>query len=384
MRRRAILVSALLVASACSYQVRDVAPPIPIEAQSSRIYAADGTLLVTLHAEENRENVRLAEIPLVMQQAVIAIEDERFYRHNGVDFRAILRAAERNADAGDIQQGGSTITQQYVKTAMLDDDSQTLGRKLEEATLALELERKYSKERILELYLNTVYFGNGAYGVQAAARQYFGKSITKVSPAEAALLAGLIQAPSRYDPFDAPEAAIARRTVVLDRMVANDMLKADAAGLIGSVPLQVRSAVTPAAQRYPAAYFVEEVKQWVLDDPRFGDDPRERRELLFGGGLRIHTTVDLGMQAKAEAAVAAILPNPAGPERVDHRDRDGHRVRASDGRRPRLLRPGDRRRSSTWRPRAAARQARRSSRSCSPPRSSTASRSPTATPRPRT
>ena len=341
---------------------------------------ADGTLLVTLHAEENRENVRLAEIPLVMQQAVIAIEDERFYRHNGVDFRAILRAAERNADAGDIEQGGSTITQQYVKTAMIDDDSQTIGRKLEEATLALELERKYSKERILELYLNTVYFGNGAYGVQAVARQYFGKSITEISPVEAALLAGSDPGPSRTTRSTCPRPPSRGAKVVLDRMVANDMLEPDAAGLIGLGAAAGANRGHTGSAALPRRLLRRGGEAVGARRSAVRRHHVERRDLLFGGGLRIHTTVDLGMQAKAETAVAATFPT-----RLD-RTRRSPRWRQEPGSCERwsaAATPSPRAstRSSTSRPKGAARQARRSSRSCSPPRSSTACRSPTATPR---
>jgi penicillin-binding protein 1A len=311
------LASALALAGAvgaCTYSSRAIDPPDAQEIESSTLYAADGTLVYTFHAEENRKVVPLEQIPLHVRQAVIAIEDERFYRHNGVDPRAILRAARTNVEAGTAEQGGSTITQQYVKQEILKDDSPTFERKLQEASTAIQLERRYSKDRILELYLNAIYFGNGAYGIEAAAHQYFGKPATELNLAEAALIAGLIQRPSATDPYRAPEAAVQRRRLVLDRMLANDMITEDQAYLSALSPLALGSGVVPAAERYPAAHFVEEVKQWILDDPRFGPTPQARRDLLFGGGLRIHTTVDLEMQAKAEAAVAAILPDPKGPD----------------------------------------------------------------------
>ncbi|MGE3622225.1 MAG: transglycosylase domain-containing protein, partial [Acidimicrobiia bacterium] len=310
-RKTWIALAALLVGLAgCSYEQRSVLPPIPVNAQSSTIYASDGTLLTTFHAEENRRNVSLSEMPGHLRDAVIAIEDERFYLHDGVDFRAVLRAVRTNAEAGGIQQGGSTITQQYVKTALLKDPSQTLERKLEEASMALQLERQYSKDRILELYLNTIYFGNGAYGVDAASRQYFGRPVGELTLDQSSLLAGLIQRPSATDPYRAPDLAVARRSLVLDRMVANGFVDQATADATRVAPLQLASEVVPAAERYPAAYFVETVKRWILDDPRFGATPLERRDLLFGGGLRIQTTVDLDLQAKAEAAVAARLPDP--------------------------------------------------------------------------
>ena len=160
---------------ACTYTSRAIDPPDAQEIESSTLYAADGTLVYTFHAEENRKVIPLEQIPVHVREAVIAIEDERFYRHNGVDPRAILRAARTNVEAGATEQGGSTITQQYVKQEILKDDSPTFERKLQEASTAIQLERRYSKDRILELYLNAIYFGNGAYGIEAAAHQYFGK-----------------------------------------------------------------------------------------------------------------------------------------------------------------------------------------------------------------
>jgi penicillin-binding protein 1A len=315
-RRRALLGSLLAVASglgACTYASRAIDPPDAEEIESSTLYAADGTLVHTFHAEENRKVIPLEEIPVHVREAVIAIEDERFYRHNGVDPRAILRAARRNVEAGEAEQGGSTITQQYVKQEILQDDSPTFERKLQEASTAIQLERRYSKDRILELYLNAIYFGNGAYGIEAAAHQYFGKPTADLTLEEGALIAGLIQRPGTTDPFRAPEAALERRRLVLEQMLDNEMITDAEAYLAGLIPLRLASGIVPAAERYPAAYFVEEVKQWILDDPRFGATAKERRDLLFGGGLRIHTTVDLEMQAQAEAAVGAILPDVNGP-----------------------------------------------------------------------
>ncbi|MGQ0831708.1 MAG: penicillin-binding protein [Microthrixaceae bacterium] len=307
--------SALAVAAAsCTYQSRAVLPEVPVAIESSTLYAADGTLVYTFHAEENRKVVPLEQIPLHVRDAVIAIEDERFYRHNGVDLRAVLRAARANTEAGQVQEGGSTITQQYVKNVLLQDTSQTLARKIEEASMAVQLERRYSKDRILELYLNAIYFGNGAYGIEAAAQQYFGKDVGSLTLAEGALLAGLIQRPSATDPYLAPDAALARRNVVLDRM--GERRDADPASVAAAQaePLALGSATTPAAARYAAPHVVEEVKRWILDDPRFGSTPQERRDLLFGGGLRVQTTVDLDQQAKAEQAIAAVLPDPNGPD----------------------------------------------------------------------
>jgi penicillin-binding protein 1A len=175
-----------------------------------------GTLITTLR-EENRSSVPLERIPSVLQDAVVAIEDARFWEHKVVDPRAVARAASSNAASGEVSQGGSTITQQYVKLAILTPE-QTLSRKLEEASLALALERNYSKELILELYLNTIYLGNGAYGVQAASQSYFGVPVEQLRVEQAAMLAGIIQAPSRNNPRTDPESALKRRNLVLKRM----------------------------------------------------------------------------------------------------------------------------------------------------------------------
>jgi penicillin-binding protein 1A len=294
-----------LLGAGCAYQVDLVGAPR--QAESTKILAADGSLITTLHAEQDREHVTLDAIAPVLRQAVVAIEDHRFFQHRGVDAKALLRAARRNAQAGEVVEGGSTITQQYVKNVLLDP-RQTVHRKAREAVLAYELERRHSKETILERYLNTVYLGNGAYGMEAAAQLYFGKAAAAVTLAEAALLAGLIQAPERYDPLGTPDAARGRRSAVLQRMrelgVAGEAETAEA----DAAPLGVRPRLPSDADRYPAAYFVERVKRLVLDDPRFGATAADRRRLLFEGGLRIRTTVDLGLQGKAEAAVAAVLP----------------------------------------------------------------------------
>ena len=318
MHRRRPLLACLLVGSfavgACSYTSRAVELPEADEIESSTLYAADGSLVATFHAEENRKVVPLEQIPVHVRNAVIAIEDERFYRHSGVDVRGVLRALGNDAASGEVVEGGSTITQQYVKQEILRDSSKSVRRKLQEASTAVQLERRYSKDRILELYLNAIYFGSGAYGIEAAAHQYFDKPAPELSVAEGALLAGLIQSPSATDPFDRPDLALDRRHLVLQRMRANDMIT-DAEQLwADNTPLALASSVVPAAERYRAAFFVETVKQWILDDERFGPSAQARRDLLFGGGLRIYTTVDLELQAHAEAAVQAVLPNQSGPD----------------------------------------------------------------------
>ena len=306
-RAAAFLCTLGLLTGACSWETPPLATTAPGPlAESSKILASDGALLAALHGEENRERITLDRVPTALRDAVVAIEDERFWEHRGVDPRSVVRALVANASEGEVVEGGSTITQQYVKNELVGPD-RTLRRKLREAALAYEMERRYTKDRILELYLNTIYFGNGAYGVQAAAQTYFGAPVEQVTLGQAALLAGLIRSPTRTDPFRAPELAAARRRTVLDRMVQLGWAEPGQAAAAAAEPL-VRP--VPPAERYAAPHFVERVKQFILDGERFGATPAARRDLLFGGGLRIHTTLDLARQAEAEAAVAKVLSSP--------------------------------------------------------------------------
>lgn len=301
-------VATALVASACTYTPIAIAPELPEVAQSSTVYASDGTLLTVLHGEENRVNVRYEQMPSHLIDAVVAIEDERFWLHRGVDPLGIVRAARSNVADGGISEGGSTISQQTVKNLLIDRE-RSLDGKIEEASLALQLERTHSKERILEFYLNSIYFGKGAYGVEAASRTYFNKSVSDITPSEAAVLAGLIKFPNAANPIDYPVRALDRRDIVLDAMLRQELITPEEHQDILGEPLHVRSPEVRAQDRYPAAHFVEEVKQWFLANPEFGETRADRVQLLFGGGLRIHTTVDLEMQRQAEQARDQILPN---------------------------------------------------------------------------
>ena len=304
----AVLAAVAVVAAACG-SARD-APPIalPENAQPSAIYDANGTLITVL-AEENRQNVALEQIPRSLQDAVVAIEDARFWTHNGVDPRAVARAAGANAQAGGVAEGGSTITQQYVKNALLTPE-QTLGRKVEEATTALALERNYSKQLILELYLNTIYLGNGAYGVAAAAQEYFGVPVQELTLEQSALIAGVIQAPSRHDPRTDPDAAVQRRNLVLERMQEQQLITAQQQERAAAAPLTLAPERPDQTQeRYAAPHFVDEVKNWLLNtSDALGESTAERREALLRGGLRIDTTIDLDLQATAEESIRAVLP----------------------------------------------------------------------------
>jgi penicillin-binding protein 1A len=279
-------------------------------ALTSRIYDANGRFITALHAEEDRELVPLGRIPEAVQDAVVAIEDQRFWSHRGLDLRAILRAAYVNATTGTIEEGGSTITQQYVKNRLLSNE-QTLTRKLREAALAWQLEEELTKEDILGRYLNTVYFGHGAYGIERGAETFFSKPASDLTLAEGALLAGLIAGPERWDPVDQPEAALERRNVVLDRMLELRMITEPAWEEARASSLGLRPDL--GRERYPAPYFVDYVKRQILSSPRFGATYAERYRFLFEGGLRIYTTLDLRIQRAAEQAVSSVLTQSYDP-----------------------------------------------------------------------
>ncbi|MDG2908278.1 MAG: transglycosylase domain-containing protein [Acidimicrobiales bacterium] len=309
-RPTATLAAFAMLASGCySYETRTFEITIPETAESSVVVARDGTLITTLVAPQNRTSARrLDEIPALVRNAVVAIEDERFYHHDGVDLKAILRAARTNFEAGGISQGGSTITQQYVKLSIIENTEKTASRKLEELWYALRLEDQYSKDFILLQYLNTVYFGHGAYGIKAAAQTYFNKNVLDLAVNEAAMLAGLIQAPSRFNPLRNYAAGLRRSHLVLDRMLANDFITEEEFADARSTPPQLEEYSSRLDTRYPAGHFVEEVRRWFLDNEAFGATRAQRELLLFEGGLRIETTIDLGLQAAAEASVEAHLP----------------------------------------------------------------------------
>ena len=277
--------------------------------QRSAVYDRNGGLLATLYGELNRAPVSLADIPQHVRDAIIVVEDANFYSHDGVNLRATIRALFENVSSGGIEQGGSTITMQVVKNSILTNE-RTLERKTREAILARRLEEVFTKDQILERYLNTVYFGNGAYGVQAAAETYWGVSVGQLDWAQAALLAALIRNPNGYNPIRFPERAVQRRQLVFERLEETGHLTAEEVGLLSFAPLPtVVQRVTPP----PDDYFVEQVKQLLLDDPRFGigDTPEERYNSVFTGGLRITTTFDPFMQQAALQARDDVLPGDA-------------------------------------------------------------------------
>ena len=298
----------LLLTSAQTFRTAARAEGLPdIEltplAVRSEIVAADGSLLDNLY-EEDRLPVALDQIPQGVVNAVLATEDHAFYEHDGISVRGVMRALTVNARSGEVAQGGSTITQQLVKSTFLESD-RTVDRKAREAVLAFRMEQEFTKDEILQRYLNTVYFGAGAHGVAAAAERFFARPLGELTVAQAALLAGLISSPDNYDPFRHPEAASARRAHVIGRMTQLGMITPEEAAAANAEPLPTEVHVRTAQ---PTRYFTEEVRRQLLSDPRLGPTPQDRFARVFRGGIRVETTFDPGLQAAAEQAVRELLP----------------------------------------------------------------------------
>ena len=281
--------------------------PITLDPLAARsvVYAGDGSVLAELHSEEYRVPIPLDQVPPHVVRAVLDAEDERFFEHGPLDARSLLRAAVTNVDAGEVEEGGSTITQQLVKLELLTAEKD-LGRKLREAVLAIRMEDQFTKTQILERYLNRVYFGNGAYGLEAAARRYFGTDVRQLTLPQAVLLAGLIRFPGGSDPFSDPEAARRRRDVVADRMRFLGHISDEEVAQVKAEPM-------PTPQPPPAPrssdYFTERVKQQLLASEALGATPEERYRTLFTGGLSIHTTLDPRAQQLAQHSVTSLLPD---------------------------------------------------------------------------
>ena len=265
--------------------------------QNSFVYAADGSLLGAIQAERNRQPVSFRDVSRWMAGATVAVEDRRFWQHGGVDYEGIARALWKNLQAGHIVEGGSTITQQLVRNLYISRE-QTYERKIKEACLAIKLTRNWSKRRILAAYMNHVFYGNHAYGVEAAAQTYFSKRSSQLNLLEAALLAGLPQAPSRYDPFGNPSAALARRNAVLRAMNTNGVITQ------GQYELAV-------AQR---SLFLKPGKLYTeIREPYFFGYVRDELIRAYGantvhsGGLRVHTTINPSFQRAARKAITDTL-----------------------------------------------------------------------------
>jgi penicillin-binding protein 1A len=276
--------------------------------QRSYVYGADGSLIASLRGEFNRQPVRLDQIPKEVVDTILAVEDAGFWSHDGVDGRALLRALQVNLDEGAVSQGGSTVTQQLVKLSVLTSEK-TLDRKVQEIVLARRLERQMTKEQILARYLNTVYFGNHAYGIQAAAETYFGIGAGDLTKGQAALLAGMIRNPISTNPVKFPERAEQRRHTALLRMRDQGLVTEEEMAFIDAAPLptELHNVLPP-----PDDYFVEEVKQQLLDDPKIGATKEEREKKIFQGGLRIYTTFDPRAQQMALQSRNENLPGANG------------------------------------------------------------------------
>ncbi len=269
------------------------------------IYANDNrTILATLRGSESRILVRTNQIHPLLLQAIVAVEDKRFYQHRGVDVRGIARAVWADVTSKQVVQGGSTITQQFVKNSCVTS-RRTISRKLKEAALAWQLEQHWSKDRILTAYLNTIYFGNGAYGIQRAAQTYFNTTAAKLTLAQAALLAGLPADPSGYDPVTNPKAARARRAEVLRDMLDQHDITPTDFSRANRAPLPKAKDVRLPGIQGPAPYFANYVKQQLIS--KYGT----RR--VFGGGLNVQTTLDLRLQRLARRAIESVLTQPESP-----------------------------------------------------------------------
>jgi penicillin-binding protein 1A len=279
-------------------------------AQNSVILDRNGTEIATLTGNQQRILVESDEIALNVKQAVIAIEDQRFYEHRGVDYIGIGRALIQDVASQSASQGGSTITQQFVKNALRAQDSRTVFQKLREAALAYQLERQWSKEKILTQYLNSIYFGEGAYGIESAAKTFFGynhkgcgepenRCSSQLYVHEAALLAGMISSPTAYSPRTNPEAATARRNQVLTNMVEQGVLSEEEAVVAAEEPVPAPEKIHPPKEDSDVPYFTTWLRQQVVD--RYGAGE------AFGGGLVIQSSLDLEFQRAVESAITSHL-----------------------------------------------------------------------------
>jgi penicillin-binding protein 1A len=287
----------------CSNVDLDELRPVEI-GENSFIYAADNTLLGSIPAEKNRQPVPLDRISKWMPRATIAIEDRRFYEHRGVDVEGIARAALKNLSEKRVVEGGSTITQQLVRNLYAISQERTVERKLREACLAIKVERAYSKTWILTNYVNTVYYGNHAYGVQAAARTYFKRPARALTIEQSALLAGLTQAPSTYDPFQNPERALARRDEVLRAMLQTGAITRD----------QFNVAVANRELGLDPGSLYKRIREPYFFSYVYNELVREYGgATVRSGGLRVYTTVDRRLQIAARRAITNTLPYKSDP-----------------------------------------------------------------------
>ncbi|MFQ5587000.1 MAG: penicillin-binding protein 1A, partial [Thermodesulfobacteriota bacterium] len=258
----------------------------------TRVYSTDGQVIGEFFIER-RIVVPLSKMPSHLVKAFIATEDARFFDHEGLDYKGIMRALHKNLSAGKIVQGGSTITQQLVKSFFLTPE-RSISRKIKEAIISYRIEKNLNKEEILYLYLNQIYLGKGAYGVQAAAEIYFGKNVEELNLAEAALLAGLPKAPSRYSPYTHPEAARRRQEYVLTRMLEEGYVSRE--DMEDALNYSMRLRPKSIRSLWVSPYFTEHIRKYIAE--KYGED------LLYRGGLQVHTTLNVEMQKAANEAVA--------------------------------------------------------------------------------
>lgn len=301
--------------------------------QQSRMYASDGTTLIATFYDQNRINVSLGKVSKVMQQAVVAREDRRFFQHHGVDPQGVLRAFVQTYVNQGNTQGGSTLTQQYVKNMLIEQaqsendpigayhaKEDTIARKIKEMLLALQIEKTYSKADILQGYLNIAQFGTSTYGVETAAQHYFSKSAADLNAGEAATIAAITKNPAKYDPTVNVAEAQNQRNIVLDLMVTCKFLTKAQATQFKSVPLQnmlkIKVVSVGCQAAGDSAFFCDYVVHKILNSSAFGKTSAERRRLLYEGGLTIITTLDVKAETAANASVRKVVPvnDPSGFE----------------------------------------------------------------------
>jgi membrane peptidoglycan carboxypeptidase len=318
----AVLGVGTMIAADFIHQLPDKVRPAP-SAQVTYVYASDGKTLLTQFYEEYRTYVPLSQVSQNMIKAIVASEDARFYDHEGVDIKGILRAFVANQQSGAVEQGASTLTMQYVRNVQRDSartplevteaTEQTNLRKLKEMRLAVAVERELTKDQILERYLNVAYFGHRAYGIHAAARVFFTKKPKDLTLAEAATLAGLVKAPSAYDPAGSNRsAALQRRNYVIDRMVAIGYVGRQLAEQTKKQKIRLRLTNPPndcvSSQRNDWGFFCDMFKNWWRQQKAFGGTPHQREENLRRGGYRVVTTLDPRVQKIAMQEVRAKEP----------------------------------------------------------------------------
>ena len=291
-----IALTVIGIGSSCGFLVASANIPGDLPdiqpALTSHIYDIKGNEIAVVHAEEDREPVKGEKIPEILKKAFLATEDVRFYDHIGIDYRGVIRAMWENVTHREVIEGGSTITQQLARNAYLNQE-RTFSRKIQEMFLALKIEHRHSKDEILEMYLNQIYFGRGVYGIQAASKYYFNKNVEDLDLNECAMLAGIPKSPNYYSPLNNLDEAQKRKAVVLNQMAKYGFISFSTAQKTAKEEIHL---VQPAPKEVgDAHYFIDYVKQTIIE--KYGDDG------LYKGGLKIYTTIDMDMQRVAEESM---------------------------------------------------------------------------------